>query len=278
MGENSKIAWTHHTFNAWTGCTEDGPECDHCYARELAKRNPKTLGVWGPMGTRVVTSDSYWRQPLKWNRDAEAAGERRRVFCSSLSDVAEEYDTMPADSVQAVMRARVKLGRLIVDTPWLDWLLLTKRPANLLRVAGEMWPWLVPFGPLPDNVWVGTSAGNQHQVARRVWPLMNIGRRASVLFVSIEPLLGPIDLDRAELLLKGWRDIITMGCYLDWVIVGGESGGGHRPMDPEWLATIAGQCAYSKVPLFVKQDSGHFPGGQGRIPDATWALKQFPGG
>ncbi len=110
MGENTKIQWADHTFNPWRGCTKVAPGCASCYADAQSKRNPKTLGVWGPNGTRVVASESMWRQPAKWDREAdqsiEAHGERvaeldipappsrpdrPRVFCASLADVFEDW-------------------------------------------------------------------------------------------------------------------------------------------------------------------------------------------
>src|SRR4051794_38669367 len=90
MATETKIQWTHHTFNPWRGCQKVSPGCAHCYAEQLSLRNPKVLGEWGPDGKRVIASESYWRLPLKWNRDAHKAGERRRVFCASLADVFED--------------------------------------------------------------------------------------------------------------------------------------------------------------------------------------------
>ena len=98
MAENSKIEWTDHTFNPWRGCTAVSPACEHCYAEALSKRNPKALGVWGPNGTRVVVSEEQWWLPIKWNQEAEAAGERRRVFCASLADVFENWQGPMVDS------------------------------------------------------------------------------------------------------------------------------------------------------------------------------------
>lgn len=77
MAENSKIEWTHHTWNPWRGCTKVSAGCANCYAETLSGRNPKTLGIWGPQGTRVVASESTWKEPMKWDREAAAAGERR---------------------------------------------------------------------------------------------------------------------------------------------------------------------------------------------------------
>src|SRR3954469_785782 len=87
MSANSKIEWTHHTFNPWRGCTKVSAGCANCYAETQSGRNPRVLGVWGPKGTRVVAAEAYWREPLKWDAQAKAAGERRRVFCASLADV-----------------------------------------------------------------------------------------------------------------------------------------------------------------------------------------------
>ena len=92
MGQNSKIEWTDDTWSPWHGCTKVSEGCKNCYAEKQARRNPGTLGIWGPTGTRVVTAEASWRQPLKWNRDAAKDGVRKRVFCASIADVFEEWD------------------------------------------------------------------------------------------------------------------------------------------------------------------------------------------
>jgi protein gp37 len=107
MAENTKIQWATHTFNPWRGCAKIAPGCANCYADAQSKRNPGTLGVWGPNGTRVVASEAMWREPLKWNKAAACletfdcnAGDhsdccpqkvRDRVFCASLADVFEDW-------------------------------------------------------------------------------------------------------------------------------------------------------------------------------------------
>src|SRR5262245_49606753 len=118
--ENSKIQWTDHTFNVWRGCEKVSPGCAHCYAETMSRRNPAVLGEWGKHGTRVIASEAMWREPLKWDRQARAAGVRKRVFCASLADVFEDRPELVAP--------RERLFRLIEDTPNLDWQLLTKRP------------------------------------------------------------------------------------------------------------------------------------------------------
>jgi protein gp37 len=222
VGENSAIEWTHHTFNPWRGCARVSEGCRHCYAETLSKRNPKVLGTWGVDGARVMAAESYWRLPVKWNAEAAAVGERRRVFCASLADVFEDRPDL--------VDARGRLWRLIHDTPQLDWLLLTKRPENVTVMApGWFWCW-------PANAWLGTTVENRDAL-RRIDHVRDSG--APVVFLSIEPLLedlGPVDL-------RG----------VSWVIVGGESGHGARPMYPEWARAIRDQCVAAGVPFFFKQ-------------------------
>lgn len=91
MGKNSAIEWTHHTMNPWRGCTKVSDGCKNCYAMVLSDRYKGRHGIWGPKGTRIVASDSMWREPLKWNCEAKALGERHRVFCCSLADVFEDW-------------------------------------------------------------------------------------------------------------------------------------------------------------------------------------------
>ncbi len=178
MGEGSKIEWTHHTFNPWRGCTHVSPGCEHCYAEALSKRNPAQLGTWGAGGERVIASESYWKQPERWNRAAEKAGDRHRVFCASLADVFEDRPEL--------IEPRWRLFSLIADTPHLDWLLLTKRPENA-RVLGVGNFWLdinawrleqglsvIPGGMtdiardgLP-NVWLGTTVEDQRRADERI--------------------------------------------------------------------------------------------------------------
>jgi protein gp37 len=252
--ENSKIEWTHHTWNPWIGCTKVSPGCHHCYAETLMdKRYGKVK--WGLQGKRVRTSAAYWRQPYKWNREAEAAGERRRVFCASLADVFEDKPDQPE-----MKKWRSDLFDLISATPGLDWLLLTKRPENvkpMLIEAGR------GFQPLPPWAWIGTSVENQEYTDKRIPELLKIP--AVVRFLSIEPMLGPIDLSGRT--VNGvWIDqeyadidhelseiVEQEGWPIQWVIVGGESGPNARPMHPDWARSIRDQCQEAGVPFFFKQ-------------------------
>jgi protein gp37 len=272
----------------WRGCTKVSEGCKHCYAETLSRRNPKTLGVWGPKGSRVIASEKYWQQPLKWNKAAEAAGERHRVFCASLADVFEGDETMPEESRKPVHEARARLFALIEETPHLDWLLLTKRPENIewvLRVTytptlASLWHKL-EHGYLP-NVWLGASVENQQTADERIPHLLKVP--AVVRFLSCEPLLGTVELRawipagaevcekpagfdamteaRQERIISNLaRAVYISRCEIGihWVIVGGESGAGARPMHPDWARSIRDQCQAAKVPYFFKQWGEYLP-------------------
>src|SRR4051812_42185869 len=127
MAKNSHIEWTHHTFNPWWGCTKVSPACNNCYAELWAKRMGHK--IWGGTAPRRFFTDAHWKGPLVWNEEAQAKGERERVFCASMADVFERRAELNP--------YRERLWALIAETPWLDWLLLTKRPQNI----GGMVPW-----------------------------------------------------------------------------------------------------------------------------------------
>ncbi|MDZ4760461.1 MAG: DUF5131 family protein, partial [Alphaproteobacteria bacterium] len=177
MAKDSKIEWTHHTFNPWWGCVKVSPGCKHCYAETWAKRIG--AAVWGPNTTRRELSDTYWRQPLAWNAEAVRLKQRRRVFCASMADVFEDRRDLDDK--------RERIWSLIDETPQLDWLLLTKRPENVSRLApyGEDWP---------ANIWLGATAETQKWFDKRMAALTEISAR--ILFLSCEPLLGPLDFSQ----------------------------------------------------------------------------------
>lgn len=222
MAQLSPIEWTDHTFNPWWGCFKVSEGCAHCYADTFAKRYG--FNIWGPATktTRRTFGENHWNEPLKWNRIAEAAGKRARVFCASMADVFEAHE--------AATTERPKLWRLIEQTPYLDWLLLTKRPQNML----EMNPWT----QWPANVWAMTSVENQAQAQARIPTLLEVPAKIHAL--SVEPLLDEVDL-------KPWIK------RLDWVIVGGESGKGARPMQIAWVRRIRDLCIQAGVSFFFKQ-------------------------
>lgn len=247
MGENSKIEWTDHTFNPWIGCTKVSEGCKHCYAETLDKRWGRNN--WGPQGSRTLTSDANWKKPLQWNRQAEKEGRRFRVFCASLADVFE-------DSEKISPAWRFRLGELIMQTPHLDWLLLTKRPENVMRFAPDFWVRLDNTKPLPPNVWIGTTVENQDAANKRL-PYMN-EIPAYVKFISAEPLIGPVSLEKALWHTLKFHAGGLKNC-ISWVIVGGESGHGSRPMHPEWARQIMGECKRDGIPFLFKQWGEYVP-------------------
>lgn len=227
MAKNSQIEWTHHTFNPWWGCAKVSPACENCYAEQWAKRVGQQL--WGKAAPRRLFGEAHWKEPLAWNESARVARQRQRVFCASMADVFEERAELDEQ--------RLRLWRLIRATPHLDWLLLTKRPENIGRMA----PW--DETPWPRNVWLGTTVETQQHAEKRLPHLLK--HTAAVRFLSCEPLLGGIDLSK-------WfqRDGLHP---IDWVIAGGESGPGARPMHPDWAKNLLNQCRDAKVAFHFKQ-------------------------
>lgn len=235
MGANSKIEWTTHTFNPWWGCTKVSEACKHCYAETWARRVGQN--IWGPKSQRRVMSENHWSQPLKWNREAEGVDERPRVFCASMADVFEDRDELQPH--------RARLFELIEQTPNLDWLLLTKRPQNVGRMAHWTKEW-------PENVWLGTTVEMQHR-AEELLPYLE-AIPAKVRFISAEPLLGPLSI-------QPW-----LSTTIDWVITGGESGPKARPASPEWFRSLHAQCMESEVAFHFKQWGDWAPGQAENLP------------
>jgi protein gp37 len=224
VGKNSKIAWTTNTFNPWVGCQRVSPGCENCYAETLMHRYGRE--VWGPDAPRERTTDANWRKPLAWDREAREADERVRVFCASLADVFEDRRDLDA--------WRLDLWKLIASTTNTDGLLLTKRPEQMTMLSAPSWRdrW-------PENAWAGTTTENQKWFDKRLGHLLAVP--AKIRFLSIEPIVGPIDL-------AGRLDGIH------WVIVGAESGHGARAMDHDWVRSIRDQTKAAGAAFFYKQD------------------------
>jgi protein gp37 len=221
MARNSTIEWTHHTFNPWWGCVKVSPACAHCYAENWSRR--VGLSLWEREGSRRFFGVRHWQEPISWNAEAERTGVRRRVFCASMADVFESREDLNP--------WRIRLWELIGLTPWLDWLLLTKRPDSV----GELVPWTNSW---PANVWLGTTAENQLWLERRANQLACYP--AAVRFISCEPLLAPLDLTP------------VLGTFT-WLIAGGESGAKARPSHPEWFRSLRDQCVESGIAFHFKQ-------------------------
>lgn len=258
MGE-TKIQWADFTFNPWLGCSKVSAGCANCYAESLMdKRYGKVR--WGQGQPRRRTTPAYWRQPLRWNREAMAVGVRRRVFCASLADV---FDEEVSDEW------RHELFALIGLTRGLDWLLLTKRPEKMHRWKTELdfgkvndyartiskrddiavlptqRHGMVPGGWPLENVWLGVSVENQEAADLRIPVLLRTS--AVVRFVSYEPALGLVDFT------PYWRVVSDPYSWLGWVIVGGESGPGARPFNVSWARSAILQCRSFGAACFVKQ-------------------------
>jgi protein gp37 len=241
VADRTAIEWTDATFNPWWGCTRVSPACAHCYADTLARRYGHQL--WDHGSPRRFFSERHWAQPRRWNRQAERADRRLKVFCASMADVFEEQAELDP--------WRRRLWRLIEETPMLDWQLLTKRPEHVAAMV----PWRHRW---PANVWIGTSIENARHTFRA-----NILRElpASIRFISAEPLLGSLFVNgkpnRQPLDLDG----------IDWVIAGGESGPRFRPLNLEWVRELRDACLDASIPFFYKQQGGRTPKAGGRELD-----------
>lgn len=227
------------------------PGCKNCYAETLDNRYNHENPHWGPNSSRKPMSEKYWQQPLKWDKEAAAKGVKAKVFCASMADVFEGH----ADTLPHLKR----LFGVIKQTPNLIWQLLTKRPENINSLIAFDFP-----DGLPENVWIGTSVENQEEAQRRILKLMRVS--AKFLFLSCEPLLGPLDITNKGInngysipttfkdgIGIEWTDPGNNFIGVDWVIVGGESGHGARPMHPEWVRSLRDQCQSAGVSFFFKQ-------------------------
>lgn len=263
MGEKTAISWCDHTFNPWIGCMKVSPACDGCYAENLMATRYKRV-QWGApgqgAGTRERTSAGNWSKPRAWDRKAAAAGTRPFVFCASLADV---FDNQVDEAW------RIDLFNLIAATPHLVWLLLTKRPQNIVWMAEEV-------GGLPPNVALGTTAEDQERWDLCIPELAAAKATTGALFTfaSCEPLLRPIDPTRARITNRLRRAVPFFGVSgheyfdpihhrqdprvrLDWIITGGETDQGKhraRPWHPDWARAIRDACAAAGTVYHHKQN------------------------
>jgi protein gp37 len=284
MGQFTNISWTDHTGNPWIGCTKVSDGCKNCYAEVYGDR----FGVkWGPLGIRRKTV-TFWKDVLKWNKqqwvecpDCHWRGSvlaargamfcpdcasspivkptRQRVFCASLADVFEDNDQLT--------EWRKDLFNLIDQCTNLDWLLLTKRPENILKMVSANWKHEdnsnIRIDAWPHHVWIGTTCENQEMADKRIPELLKIP--AKIRFLSCEPLLGPVNLwpwlnDPSTYIVQGNHATgqYPVGKYagpspIRWVIAGGESGPNARPMHPGWVRSLRDQCVAADVPFLFKQ-------------------------
>ena len=216
----SKIEWTETTWNPVTGCTKISAGCQHCYAERMAKRLQAMGKPSYRNGFQVTCHEDRLDEPSHWRKP-------RLVFVCSMGDLFHEE--VPHEFIGHVFDA-------MCANPQHTFQILTKRPMRMHTSRfGAHWP---------HNVWAGVSVENQETADRRIPDLLKCP--AAVRFVSMEPLLGPISCGNLRLLQ-------ATGAGIHWVIVGGESGPGARPMQEEWVVDIKDQCEAASVPFFFKQ-------------------------
>ena len=279
MSERTSIEWCDSTWSPWEGCTKVGPGCDHCYAEGMNNWLRKGEN-WGPGAPRRIYSEDHWQKPVKWQRDAlkfETLHRRRRRVFPSVCD--------PLDNeVHEVLRGR--FWGLIRLTPAIDWLVLTKRIGNAKHMLPPDW------GAGYPNVWLGATVVNQQEADRDIPKLL--ATPARVRFLSVEPMLGPINIADIQdpaggICLKPlaglrWAPRSAGGCVaqpherIHWVICGGESSHSARPMHPDWARSLRDQCTAADVPFMFKQWGGWRPLCPGTLVAPEPCFHAFPDG
>ena len=229
--DKSKIEWTESTWNPVTGCTQVSPGCDNCYAKTIAESPRMAKGF--PVGFDVQLRPHKLRDPLRWKIP-------RRVFVNSMSDLFHR------DIPDAYL---AQIWQTMMDAPHHTYQVLTKRAHRMAHKINAL------DLPTPTHIWLGVSAENQAMADSRIPPLLSID--APVRWVSAEPLLGPVNL-------SPWIDSLA------WVVVGGESGQGRRPMDYDWARAVRDCCVESRTAYFHKQGNAFFSGRDRLLDGRDW--------
>lgn len=233
----SKIEWTDRTWNPVTGCSEISEGCKNCFARRMARRLKAMCQAKYKNGFKVTCHPESLDEPLKWKKP-------KKIFICSMGDLFHE--DVPFEFINEIFYT-------IQDCPHHVFQILTKRPERMLKYFKE-------FGPPLPNVWLGVTVVNQPEANEKIPVLLRTP--AAVRFVSIEPMLGAIEFDDGHYsdcdLYNGWGcdcDTSDKGWLemLDWVIVGGESGSGARPMHSDWARDVIKQCKEAGISVFFKQ-------------------------
>lgn len=235
---STKIQWATKVWNPVTGCTKISEGCDNCYAEKFAKRmkhnpNPKIAEKYF-YGFNPFTHPESLFEPYSWKKP-------QRIFVCSMGDLF--HKNIPFEFIEKVMRT-------IFDKPTHTFLILTKRPQRMK----EFFEWLNN----PDlaknfpNMWLGVTAENQERADERIPILLQIP--AAIRFVSIEPMLGPVDI--SMYMVTGWTEP-PYDDIIHWVICGGETGNNARPMHPDWVNKIVKDCETYQTPFFFKQWGEH---------------------
>jgi protein gp37 len=235
MAHKTSIEWTESTWNPLTGCTKISPGCKHCYAERMALRLEAMGQANYVNGFQLTLHEEALELPLRWKKP-------QTIFVNSMSDMF--HAKVPSEFI-------LQAFDVMRRAHWHRFQVLTKRADRLANLSMEL-PWA-------DNIWMGVSVESE-EYAYRIDHLRETG--ASIKFLSLEPLLGPLD----NLELDG----------IDWVIAGGESGPGARLMDPEWVISIRNQCVEAEVPFFFKQWGGVWKKKFGRtLEGRTWDQMPF---
>jgi protein gp37 len=290
MSDQTGIEWTDATWNPVTGCTKVSAGCDHCYAATFAERWRGVPGHHFTTGFDLTLRPGKLALPLTWRRP-------RRIFVNSMSDlfhddipdayIARVFAVMalaPQHTFQVLTKRHARMRALLSSASFAHLVAEQGREHHVgcaldwLRVAAMF------DGPLP-NVWVGVSVEDQRWADIRIPALL--GTPAAVRFLSCEPLLGPVDLSRwlgiehyesfgwGEEMFASLAGRVGPASGLHWVIAGGESGAGARPMHPDWVRELREQCQAAGVAFLFKQWGGRTPKAGGRELDGrTWT--EFP--
>jgi protein gp37 len=231
VAANSSIEWTGHTWNPTTGCTKVSPGCDHCYAESFVHRLSRIPNGYFSTGFDLTLRPAMLDKPRSWKRPS-------KIFVNSMSDLF--HKDVPNDYLDQVFAVMESVDRHIYQV-------LTKRPERMRRYIKARYG----AGKCPAHIWLGSSVENNDYAWRS---LMLAEINCDVRFLSVEPMLGAVD----AVPLRGIR----------WVIAGGESGPGYRPLDVAWVRHLRDRCASSGIAFFFKQ---WHKGNTGRLLDGrTW--------
>jgi len=232
----SKIEWTDAVWNPVTGCTKISVGCQNCYAERMSKRLAGRCGYPKDEPFKVTLHPEKINEPWKWKKP-------RRIFVNSMSDLF--HDDVPFEFIKLVWATMVTSRQHI-------YMILTKRPKRMLEFFEWMEEQEFKVETTWPCVWLGVSVENQATADERI-PLL-LQTPAVVKFISAEPLLGPVSLAGFDgQTYRPWLDSVAWEVDIDWIIVGGESGPGARPMHPDWVRILRDQCQASGTKFFFKQ-------------------------
>lgn len=269
MSIASKIEWTDSSWNPITGCSPISEGCDNCYAKRMALRLAGRCGYPKDYPFAVTFHERHMEDPLHWKKP-------RKIFVCSMGDLF--HPEVPCDWIWWIFGT-------MLECPQHTFMVLTKRPGRAEKILREMC--LASGRRLPENCWLGVTAENQRNADERIPTLLDIP--AAVRFVSVEPMLGPVDLsDYLSIPCRSCNHsgniIIAMNdngrcCVCDgkrfvrplhWVICGGETGPRKRTCEPGWVNDLSQQCKRVNVPYFGKKFGFECD------PKAAWMRREFP--